>query len=133
MSNNVKEQSPYRHFVQMFSDRWKPYILIAMCHEGSFSPEAASKKWSDIPSEELFRQFRRLEEDRLISKTASEDSEAFPKYQLTKSGKCAVPILKAIYEYAVSDMKSKGIAVDRRALDYYEPESTHLKNENGKK
>lgn len=130
MSDNGKGQSPCRHFVKMFHDRWKPYILIAICREGSFSPKAAAERWNDASVTDLSLQFRQLEDDRLIMKTDAEDFEERSEYQLTESGKCAVPILEAIYEYAVGDMKEKGIAVDQRALDYYEPALTDLKNEN---
>ena len=112
----------------MFRDRWKPYILIAICREGSFSPEAASKKWRDASFEDLCCQFRQLEEDRLIFQTSPDKFGSVPEYRLTETGKRAIPILEAIYNYAVGDMLKKGIAVNQRASDDWEPNFTHLEN-----
>ena len=106
------EQDPYNFAFKIFCTRWKPLLLKAISFDESTRFNRFTKQLP-ITEKVLAQNLRELEADGLITRTVYAEVPPRVEYRLTPTGRSVCPILDAIYNWGWTEMKRRGLEIDK--------------------
>ncbi len=97
---------PVTHVLNRIGGKWKPLIIYAISKNvNRFS--TLRKALPVVSKQMLVNQLRELEEDEIIERTNFAETPPRVEYKMTTYGDSLMPILYAMQEWGVKDLKNK--------------------------
>lgn len=108
----TKDFNPYNcgvmHFMNLISGKWKIIIMYAIS-QGSNRFSILQKVIPTISKQMLVNQLRELEKDGIIERKIFAEVPPRVEYNLTTYGKSMVPVIMAMQDWGINDMRNRGI------------------------
>ena len=91
--------------LSMFSGKWKIVILFHLGTDGPYRFNQLMRLLPKASHKVLTNQLREMEEDQLISRTVSSDSQVQVFYAITDLGETLMPIINQMYAWGTDRIK----------------------------
>ena len=97
---------PVTHTLNLIGGKWKPVVIHLIrkdCNRFSMLKRAIP----DISKQMLVNQLRELEADKIIDRTIFPEVPPRVEYKLSRYGKSLVPLIDAMSDWGLKDMKKR--------------------------